>query len=535
MRQGHPFRDFEQGGRSEAFGLEGMVATSHPMATLAAVEVLREGGNAVDAAVTAAAMQAVVEPTQSGLGGDTFALVMPDGAGKPVALNGSGWAPKAASADWYADRQIRQIEIESAHAVTVPGAVTAWERLVLDHGTRDLARLLAPAIKAAEQGCPIPERLARDWSLQTAKLARSEAGARTFLFDGKPPMAGTVHRQPQLAKSLRAIAKDGASAFYKGWIADDMVATLRAGGGLHTLDDFAEFTPEYVEPISVDYRGYRLWECPPSGQGIVPMVMAKALEGFPLSTWGPVSTERLHVQAEIGRIAYAERDLFLADPRTGKVPVDWLLSDAHISGVRDRVSMKGRQPRTEPVPLPRHSDTVFIAVVDRNRTAVALISSIFEDFGCGIVTPQSGIVFHNRATGFVLDPAHPNVIAGRKRPFHTIIPAMLAKDGRPIMPFGVTGAHFQPFGQVQILTNILDYDMPVQAAIDAPRMFARGDSFEVERRVPEDVVTGLQALGHSVTRPASPLGTAQAIWIDHERGILRGGADGRRDGLALGY
>jgi gamma-glutamyltranspeptidase/glutathione hydrolase len=479
-------------------------------------------------------MQAVVEPTQSGLGGDCFALVMPEDGGKPTALDGSGWAPRAASLDWYAERGIDRIAIESAHAVTVPGAVAAWQRLAHDHGTFELARLLAPAIEAAERGCPIPERLARDWSLQTAKLARSEAAAQSFLFDGRPPTPGTLHRQPRLARALRSIAEDGARAFYSGWIADDMVATLRAAGGLHTHDDFADFAPQYVTPVSAAYRGYELWECPPSGQGIVPLVMAKALEGFPLAQWAPVGIERYHVQAEIGRIAYAERDLFIADPRTNAVPVDWLLSDAHAAALRSRVSSSGRNAGVEPIPQPRHTDTVFIAVVDKNRTAVALISSIFEDFGCGIVTPRSGIVFHNRASGFVLNREHPNAIAGRKRPLHTIIPAILAKDGRPVMTFGVTGAHFQPFGQVQIMTNIIDYGMPVQAAIDAPRMFAFGNVVEVERRVPETVVAGLSALGHTVRRPASPLGTAQAIWIDRERGVLRGGADGRRDGLALG-
>jgi gamma-glutamyltranspeptidase/glutathione hydrolase len=535
MPRHQAFRDFEQGGRSEAFGLDGMVATSHPMATLAAVEVLRDGGNAVDAAVCAAAMQAVVEPTQSGLGGDTFALVMHENAGEPLALDGSGWAPRAATADWYAERGIDRIEIESAHAVTVPGAVAAWERLALDHGSIELARLLAPAIEAAEHGCPIPERLARDWALQTAKLSRSETAARSFLFDGKPPVPGTVHRQPQLARALRSIASDGSAAFYAGWIAEDMVAALRAAGGLHTRDDFADFAPEYVTPISASYRGYELWECPPSGQGLVPLVMAKALEGFSLADWAPVSVERFHVQAEIGRIAYAERDLFIADPRQSSVPVDWLLSDAHAASIRARISLGRRIPSAEPVPLPNHADTVFIAVVDRNRTAVALISSIFEDFGSGIVSPRSGIVLHNRASGFSLEPGHPNMIAGRKRPFHTIIPAILSKHGRPVMTFGVTGAHFQPFGQIQVLTNVIDHEMPLQAAIDAPRMFARGDVFEIEHRVPEKVAAGLTALGHAVTRPSSPLGTAQAIWIDHERGILRGGADGRRDGLALGY
>lgn len=452
-----------------------------------------------------------------------------------MALNGSGPAPVGATCDAFLSRGLREIPVESPHAVTIPGAVGTWERLVRDHGRFDLARALAPAIAAAEQGCPVPERLARDWGRQTDKLRRNRAAAEIFLRDGIAPSTGTIHRQPVLAGTLRRIARDGAQAFYRGATADALVRTLRALGGLHTAEDFAGFEPEYVAPISVRYRGYDLWECPPNGQGLVPLMMMKGLEGFDLSAWDPVSVERFHVQAEIGRQAYAERDAVVGDPRTGVVPVDWLLSEQHAAPMRARVSMTGRIADPLPPAGPVHRDTVFIAVVDRDRNAVALINSIYEDFGCGIVCPETGVVLHNRACGFVLEPGHPNVIAPGKRPLHTIIPAMLSRGGAAVMPFGVTGAQFQPFGQVQVLANMIDYGLPVQQAIDLPRMFARGDVFEVEGTVPESVAAGLRALGHVVSRPESPLGTAQAIWIDHAAGVLRGGADGRRDGLALGY
>jgi gamma-glutamyltranspeptidase/glutathione hydrolase len=529
------YRDFEQPGRSEAVGANGMVATSHPRATLAALDVLRAGGNAVDAAVCAAAVQAVVEPTQTGIGGDCFALLMREGDTAPTALNGSGWTPEAASLDWYRDHGISEIEVETPHSVTVPGAIAAWEKLVLDHGCLPWDRVLAPAIEAAEDGSCVPERLARDWGKQVGKLTQNPEAARLFLFDGNGPRAGVIHRQPALAKTLRAIAKGGARAFYTGDIADKLVKTLRGHGGLHRPEDFAEFSPEYVTAISTNYRGFDLWECPPNGQGIVPMLMAKALEGFDLSSWRSVSVERFHVQAEVARQAYAERDLFVADPRTGKIPVDWLLSDEHIRGLRQNISLTSRIANVETVLQRPHRDTVFISVVDRDRMAVSLINSVFEDFGSGIACEKTGVLFHNRASSFVLEDGHPNCIAGRKRPMHTIIPAMLAKDGQAVMPFGVTGAHFQPFGQVQILTNVVDYGMSVQAAIDHPRMFARGDTLEIERSVPEEIAVGLTKLGHRVTRPENPLGTAQAIWIDRELGVLRGGADGRRDGIALGY
>ena len=529
------YRDFELCGHSEAVGANGMVATSHPLSSLAALDMLREGGNAIDAAVCAAAVQAVVEPTQTGLGGDCFALLMREGDARPVALNGSGWSPAAADFAWYRERGIAEIPVESPHAVTVPGSVAAWARLVADHGRLPWERVLQRAIALAEGGACIPERLARDWGRQVGKLRRNAAAASLFLFDGEPPVPGTLHRQPALAQTLRTLAAEGARAFYEGGIADKLIATLREQGGLHGPADFAELAPEYVEPISTGYRGYELWECPPNGQGIVPLLMLRGLEGFDLPSWPSLSVERFHLLAEFARLAYAERDAFIADPKTGTVPVDWLLSDRHTASMRQRVSLSRRMPQVETIPQRPHSDTVFITVVDRDRTAVALINSIFEDFGSGIACPHTGVIFHNRASSFVVEDGHPNVIAGRKRPMHTIIPAMLAKDGKAVMPFGVTGAHFQPIGQVQVLTNIVDHGLPVQAALDHPRIFARDESFEVEGTVPDAVVQGLRELGHPVTRAASPLGTGQAIWIDRERGILRGGADGRRDGLAIGY
>ncbi len=512
-----------------------MAATSHPLATLTALDILRGGGNAVDAAVAAMALLGVVEPAQTGIGGDCFALLMRGGEGKVIALNGSGWAPAAATLDAFKSRGISEIATESAHAVSVPGAVAAWARLVADHGSMELGALLQPAIVAAEQGYPVTERVARDWAKQTEKLRRNPAAAKIFLASGEPLRTGAIHRQPALAAALRSIASDGPEAFYAGWIAQDLVETLHALGGLHTLDDFSSFKPEYVEPISTTYRGFELWECPPNGQGLVPLVMAKALEGFDLASWTPDSVERYHATAEIGRMAYAERDLLIGDPRTGSVPVKALLSDGHAAQLRARVAFDRRLNDLTPVAMPEHRDTAFLSVVDRDRNTVSLINTIFDDFGCGIATPKSGVMFHNRAGGFVLTPGHPNAIAGRKRPLNTVIPAMLTQNGKAVMPFGVTGGHFQPFGQIQIMTNVLDYGMGIQQSIDQPRIFARGDLFHVEGTVSPAAVDGLRKLGHDVQRAENPLGTAQAIWIDWDRGLLRGGADGRRDGIALGW
>ena len=528
-------RDFQMAGRSVALGTRCMAATSHPLATWTALEVLRDGGNAVDAAVAAAAMLGVVEPTQTGIGGDCFVLYMPRGNGAIHAMNGSGWAPLAADAQWFLDRGISSIDASCAHSVTVPGAVAAWDRLITDHGTFSLDRLLAPAIRAAEEGYPVTERLARDWRRQTDKLASRPTAANLFLKDGATPAAGSVHRQPKLARALRAIAGEGACAYYQGWIARDIVACLKDLGGLHTLDDFAAFEPEYVTPIASAYRGYDVWECPPNGQGVVPLMMLRMLERIDVGSLPVNSTERLHLLAEIARIAYGVRDAVIGDPRMGPVAVERLLEDRNIARLAGSVTAVHRNAGLAAPFGPAHRDTVFLSVVDRDLNTIAFINSIFDDFGSGIVTPQSGIVLHNRGSGFVVESGHPNCIAGRKRPMHTIIPALLTRNERMVMTFGVTGGHFQPIGQVQLLSNMIDHGMSLQQAIDQPRIFARGDVFEVERTIPALAIENLGRLGHTVVFADSPLGTAQAIRVDWESGVLHGGADGRRDGVALGW
>jgi gamma-glutamyltranspeptidase/glutathione hydrolase len=528
-------RDFQSAGRSGALGTRCMAATSHPLATLTALEILREGGNAVDAAVAAVALLGVVEPTQTGIGGDCFALYMPGAQGRIHALNGSGWAPAAADTAWFQNRGITIIDPESVHAVTVPGAVAAWQRLIVDHGRFGLDRLLTPAIRAAEDGYPVAERLARDWRRQTEKLAKRPATAEVFLSGGAAPVAGSVHRQPKLAKTLRTVAERGAAAFYDGPIAADIVACLRGLGGLHTIEDFAAYQPEYVEPICASYRGYDIWECPPNGQGLIPLLIARILERFDVAKLGPTSPQRLHLLAEAARLSYAVRDAVLGDPRSGRVPTERLLSDAYTGELARRISPNARIANLSPPVGPAHRDTVFLTVVDADRNCIALINSIFDDFGGGLMAPESGVLLHNRGSGFVIQPGHPNTIAGRKRPLHTIIPGLVTKNGRAVLPFGVTGAHFQPLGQIQLLSNLIDHGMPLQLAIDQPRIFARGDTFEVERAIPAAAIEGLLALGHVPTSAENPLGTAQAICIDWETGVLHGGADGRRDGIALGW
>jgi len=472
---------------------------------LTALDVLRRDGNAMDAAVAAIALLGVVEAPQTGIGGDCSVLYMPRGEGEIIALNGSGWAPAAASLDRCLACGMTSISPESADAV-VPGAVGSWARLIADHGTMKLADLLQPAIALAEGGYPVSERVARDWARQFEKLRKKATATSIFLPDGAAPRPGDIHRQPALAAALRSIANDGPAAFYEGWIAREMVDALRAAGGCHALEDFSAYAPEYVTPIGTSYRGYEVWECPPNGQGRVPLLMLKALEGFDLSKWSPLSVERWHALIEIARHAYADRDCFIGDPRTDRISVKNLLSDERSTNLRESVSMERRMEGLAPFPIPDHRDTVFLAVVDSDRNTVAFINSIFDDFGSGIVSPAAGVIFHNRGSGFVLQRGHPNAIAGRKRPLNTIIPAMVTQNGKSVMPFGVTGGQFQPFGQVAVVTNVIDYTMGIRAAIDAPRIFGFGDTVQVEGIVPAAVVSGLSALGHHVVRAETHLG-----------------------------
>jgi gamma-glutamyltranspeptidase/glutathione hydrolase len=527
-------RNFHFPGRSLVYGRRAMCASSHPAASLTAVETLKAGGNAVDAAIAAAAVLAVVEPHMTGIGGDCFALIGRPGLDKPIALNAAGRAPAGATAQWLAKSGLARIEPTSAHAVTVPGAVDGWTRLLADYGTLPLARLLEPAIALAEHGFVVAPRVAADWALNTARISH-HGGAKAHLFkDGEAPRAGEVMRFPALAETLRTIAREGREGFYAGRVAEDIVGELNALGGLHTLADFAAQRASYVQPIRVSYRGVQLWELPPSTQGIVAPMVLKMLERIGLPA-APVSTERYHVQLEAARLAFAMRDTFVADPDTADVPVEHLLSDAVIDDLAARVDARRRREDLGPLPQPPGSDTVYFAVVDESGMAVSFINSLYSDFGSGIVARKTGVLLHNRGIGFVCDTAHRNCIAPRKRPMHTLVPAMVFKDGRPHMAFGVMGAHFQPMGHVYVMTNVFHYGMDPQEAIDAPRAFFDGDTVLAEESLPEAAVAGLRQLGHQVATRRMPWGGAQLVRIDHDSGVLTGASDPRKDGQALGY
>ena len=527
-------RDFQLPGRSPVRATDAMVATSHPLASLAAIEMLRSGGNAMDAAVTAAAVQAVVEPQSTGIGGDCFVLHSPKGHGAPVAFNGSGRSPAAAELDWYLEHGFTSMPETGPHAVTVPGAIDAWCRLLADHGRKGIDAALVPAIHYAEHGYVVHDRVAWDWEEMVPVLAADEHSARMLLKDGRTFEAGDIHRQPELAVSLKRIAAKGGAGFYEGPIAEDLVGRLRELGGLHTLDDFAATKGDYVQPVSVNYRGYDLFQMPPNNQGLTALLMLNILSGFALDGLDPDGAERLHLEIEAGRLAYRDRDRWIADPDKVDVPVKALLSAGYAAGLRAAID-PGRAMTGLPDVVHPKSDTVYISVVDKDRNAVSFINSTYDSFGSGLTGPKSGIVLQSRGRSFKLDRDHPNVIAPSKRPMHTIMPGMALKDGKVVAPYGVMGGAYQPFGHVHFLTNLIDFGMDPQQALDAPRVFAQDGMVQVERGVSQAVVDGLAAKGHSVQRSEEPFGGGQAVIIDWERGTLTGASDPRKDGCALGY
>jgi gamma-glutamyltranspeptidase/glutathione hydrolase len=531
-------RDYHFPGRSPVYATHGMAATSMPAATLTALDVLRAGGNALDAAVAACAVLCVIEPQSTGIGGDCFCLYVPAGSSQVVALNGSGRAPAAATIDWYESQGMAAIENTSAHAVTVPGAISAWETLLAAHGTKGLEELLQPAIRYAQDGWPVHPKVAWDWKRLEGKLRKN--GAHHFLPGGAAPQAGDRFAQPALAETLRAIARHGAKAFYEGPIAADIVATLRARGGLHTEEDLAagRRAADFVTPIQLRWKGYDVFQCPPNGQGIVGLMILGMLGGLPSAPDGPLGVIRAHRHVEAARLAYRDRDAFVADPSQVDVPVKKLLSPAYLAGLRaliDDDKAMAHLPLAGEALMPPHRDTIYLCVVDQDGNACSFINSLFEGFGSAILAERSGVMLQNRGFGFRLERGHPNCIAPRKRPLHTIIPGMVMKDGKVQMPFGVMGGHYQPMGHSWFLTNLLEYGLGIQEAIDLPRLLPLKGKLQVERGIPADVVARLARMGHDPEEVERPHGGGQAIWIDRERGCLIAGSEPRKDGLALGY
>jgi gamma-glutamyltranspeptidase / glutathione hydrolase len=524
-------RDFMTIARSLAVAERGMAATSHPQATLAAVEMLKAGGNAVDAAVAAVAVQGVVEPQMTGIGGDCFALYSPK-AGEPIALNGSGRTPAGTDIGKYVESGQRDIPPTSPETVTVPGAIDAWCRLVADHGSKSLDEIFRPAIAAAEQGFCVTPRVAEDWRRFRARVEIDVNAAAQFLPAGRVPEVGEIRAQPALGATLRRIAQHGRDAFYTGEAVGEMVGILRGLGGAHTAEDFATHTSDYVQPISARYHEHDVVECPPNGQGLAALMILRTLVGFDVGALS--QADRIHLLAEATKAAYRARDAFFCDPAASKVDPAAFLADDYIGPIRSRIDMTRA---SEPAAWDdiEHRDTVYVTVVDRDLNAVSLINSLFYPFGSGIYAPKSGILLHNRGWSFRARPGHFNSLGPRKRPMHTIIPGLVRKDGRTVMSFGVMGGHYQAAGHANLLSNIFDIKMDIQAAAEAPRSFAFDGVLSLETTITSAIRDDLQRRGHEARFSEEPIGGCQVIRIDHARGVLLGASDHRKDGLALGY
>ena len=527
-------RDLHLPGRSVSYGSHGAAATSQQLSTLIALETLRHGGNAMDAALTASAVQCVIEPHNTGIGGDCFALYWRADQKKLYALNGSGWAPAGLTDRILRDQGLNAIETESIHAMTIPGAIDAWSRLLADHGTKSFADILAPAIELAEKGFILHERAAADWAEEEAKLQKDEGARAQLLKGGRAPRVGEKIQFPELAKTLRLLANEGRDAFYQGTIAKSLVDFAQRQGGTHTLADFSEFATHYVDPIKANYRGVDLYQIPPSGQGLTALVLLNILEGYQTKSMDPLSADRFHLQIEATQLAYSVRDAFVADPAFADVPVDRLLSKSFADELRAKIDMKkaGHAPSQKSSTYQR--DTIYLTVADRFGNMCSFINSLYFSFGTGKVDPATGIALQNRGACFRVEPGHPNNVEPRKRPLHTIIPAMALRDGKPWLSYGVMGGAYQPVGQAHVLQNLIDYEMNIQEAFDYPRGFRRLDVFEGERGIPDEVMRELADRGHPVARPNMPLGGGQGILMTDD-GVYSAGTDPRKDGVALAY
>jgi len=546
-------RDFAT--RSEVIAQHGMAATSHPLATQIALDVMKQGGNAIDAAIAANAALGLMEPTGSGIGGDLYAIVWSAKDKELYGLNASGRSPLGLSYNELKTEldQLNRHDLPpyGMLPISVPGAVDGWFELHDKFGKLPMKQVLAPAISYAENGFPVTELIAYYWQLSVPRLSpQPGAFAESFTIDGKAPRKGQIFKNPDLANTYRTLAAKGRDAFYKGEIARKIDAFMKDNGGYLRYEDFAKHTSDWVEPLGVDYKGYTLWELPPNGQGIAALQMLQILKNFDLKAMGFNSTESLHTLVEAKKLAFEDRAKFYADTDFSKQPVDELISEqygkqrAKLIGKRAARTVQAGNPKLE------EGDTIYLTTADKDGNMVSLIQSNYRGMGSGVVTPGLGFVFQDRGQLFSMDPEHANVYQPGKRPFHTIIPAFITKDDKPFMSYGVMGGAMQPQGHVQILINMVDYGMNVQEAGDAPRWqhmgsteptesqaayLRNGGYVEFESGVPQEVLRDLQQRGHDVRFGNGGFGGYQAIMWDEEESVYYGASESRKDGHAAGY
>ncbi len=521
------------GGRSTVFGSKGAVACEHPLAALTGIRILDSGGNAADACVAMAASMTVLAPMMTGMGGDAFLLFYESETGYVRGANGAGRAPRSATIQELRSRDIETISERGGLTVTVPGAVRLWEDAANTLGNLPLAPLLEPAWELAEEGYPVSELVARYWEVSEALLLGNEAARAAFMPEGRAPKPGEVFYQEDLARTLAAVAEGGADAFYTGEISRSIGRSVQEAGGYLDEEDLATHETLWVEPIHTDYRGIRVYEIPPPGQGIAALQILNVLEGFDLVSLDALGAERIHLEAEAKKLAFHDLHEKVGDPEFEEIPTRELLSKDYATRLRENISPT-RAAGSAPEPT-LGNDTVYLCAVDAEGNGCSFINSLYKWFGSGIVAPGTGVCLQNRGYSFRLNEGHPNALTPGKRPLHTIIPGLATRDGALWAVFGVMGGSMQPQGHAQLLANLIDFDLSPQEAVDHPRHRHEGDVLLVEGRVPEAEVEKLRALGHRVEVGedyAIPIGGAQLVRV-FENGVRACGSDPRKDGCAL--
>ena len=519
---------------NDAISSNAMAATSHPLATEEALKILKKGGNAVDAAITASIILSVVEPNATSIGGDCFAIVKMEG-NHPVAYNGSGVAPEKVNYEFFKNKNIDKIGLTSPHSVTVPGAVDAWKKIHDDFGNLDFEELFIPAINIARNGFKVTKVVANAWNKSLKKLSNNQNSKKYFLSNGKSYQISEIRKSEVLANTLELISKKGISEFYEGSIANDMVNALNELGGLHTHEDFSKQKTIKSKTIFSKYKDNEIHQCPPNGPGVTVLIMMKLMEKLKIENYKFNSFERFHLEAEVTKQAFKIKEENLGDPDFIDLNLVKILSEKFLDDINKNISLNSCSEVGD-LNIPNHPETVYLSIVDKDLNTVSIINSVCYAFGSAITTENTGIILHNRGTNFRVEEGHPNCIEGLKRPLHTIIPGIvLDNKGDQILSYGVMGGQYQPVGQVHVLNSILDYNLSPQQAISFPRAFHFNNIYKLEKSVPEQIMKELKKVGHDVQYIDETHGGGQAIKIDRKNGNLIGGSDPRKDGYAKGY
>ncbi len=527
-------RNFYLSERSTVYSTNCAVATSHPLSTSTAINIIKQGGNAIDAAISASAVLSVVEPTEAGLGGDCVALVAPKGETPPVAFNGCGFSPLRGKLEWFIENDYKEIPSDSPHSVTIPGALDAWIKLHEKFGKLDFEELLQPAINYAENGFVIHDRVYQSWEFAYKRLENDLIAKKIFLPNGKIPKIGDKFFNIPLANTFKKICKNGWSEFYCGETSEKIVKYLNQLGGFHTLEDFSSYKGNFVNPISANYRDKKIYQMPPNTQGIIALIMLKILEKYNLSQYEIFNKTRIHLFIEAAKISYLIRDQYLGSDMNSDEIIDFINNPSFINNFLNKIDLNKTSEINSILPL-SNSNTVYLTIVDKDQNCVSIINSIYESFGSGICPPDTGILLQNRGKSFKINKMHPNCLGPRKRPMTTIMPGMVSKDNLINLSFGVMGGDYQPVGHAHIISALYDNKMDLQKACDLPRFFWNSNTVFVEESFDINLFNQLEKLGHIVKYNDEPLGGAQLISIDWKKGILAAASDSRKDGCALGF